>query len=348
MSQIRKILCVGSHRQPSNAYRRTLTFEDMGHQVFRVDTSKFGHFQRQILRRIALGPGKLIVHHMLKRFVIRAIEGFQPEMIWLEKSLLFNLKDLAEIRAVGPRGMQLVHYNPDEPFGYFGGRMWKVFIQSISGYDVHLVPKECNICEYRNHGASRVYAFDRSYDPKLHRAIELSESDTVKFGCEVGFVGTWATQREASIAALIQAGIPVAVWGDGWHRGEHWSVIRKHWRGPSQSGDNYTKAICGMKIALHFLRHENRDEQDSRTFEIPACGTFMLAERSAAHERLFKDDVEAVLFDSIKELEEKLRYYLAHDEERQEIERRGLQRCQESGYDHNSRLTQFVELVFEC
>jgi spore maturation protein CgeB len=66
--------------------------------------------------------------------------------------------------------------------------------------------------------------------------------------------------------------------------------------------EEYIKTINGMEIALHFLRHGNRDEQDSRTFEIPACKVFMIAESSELHLQLFKENEEAVFFSSKKEL----------------------------------------------
>jgi len=53
---------------------------------------------------------------------------------------------------------------------------------------------------------------------------------------------------------------------------------------------------------MRFLRCENRDEQDSRIIEITACGSFMLAERTAAHNRLFIENMEAVYFDTNEEL----------------------------------------------
>ena len=61
-------------------------------------------------------------------------------------------------------------------------------------------------------------------------------------------------------------------------------------------GDDYRKTICSSKIVLGFLRKVNADTQTSRTFEIPACGGFMLMERTENQQRLFEEGKEAEYF----------------------------------------------------
>lgn len=341
-----RILCVGAHRSPSNAYRRSLAFGRLGCTVGRVDTSRYGYTRNQTLRRVIQGPGGKIVRSLLKNALMKAVKREQPEIVWFEKCLVLSGGDLRDLRRMGPPGMLLVHYNPDDPFGAYGAKPWAAFIEAMPEYDVHFVPKPINVEEYEARGAKRVFTYDRAYDPELHKPMVLGAEDKAKYSCDVGFIGTWAPQREAVIAQLIQSDIPVYVWGNGWKNGTHWSVIRPFWKGAGQFDLDYTKAICGMKIALHFLRHENRDEQDSRTFEIPACGTFMLAERSPAHERLFVEGEEAVFFgNDIEELVAHLHCYLANQKACKKIAAGGRCRCVQSGYDHDSRLQELLRMI---
>ena len=102
-----------------------------------------------------------------------------------------------------------------------------------------------------------------------------------------------------------------------------------------------------MDIALHFLRHGNRDEQDSRTFEIPACRVFMLAERSDLHSRLFIENEEAVFFSTKEELLKKVKLYQSAKEERKRIAKNGYEKCFSAGYDHESRIKKVLETVSE-
>ena len=111
-------------------------------------------------------------------------------------------------------------------------------------------------------------------------------------------------------------------------------------------GNEYTKTICATKINLCFLRKVNRDLQTTRSVEIPACGSFMLAERSEEHSALFEEDKEAAFFSSNEELLEKVRFYLEHDEQRDKIALAGRRRCIKSGYSNHERLESMIQLIY--
>ena len=212
---------------------------------------------------------------------------------------------------------------------------------------MHFVSRVPNIEEYKRHGAKIIYDYDRSFSKLLHRPIELNSADKLKYVTPVGFIGSYAPDREAMIAYLIQQGVPVAVYGNGWEGKKHWTTISPHFRSKGRMGEEYVKILNGMDIALHFLRRENRDEQDSRSFEIPACGVFMLAERSSKHESFFMEDEEAVFFDTKEELLEKVNYFIQNSEQRKQIAKKGFERSITSCYDHHSRMQDFITLACE-
>jgi spore maturation protein CgeB len=112
-------------------------------------------------------------------------------------------------------------------------------------------------------------------------------------------------------------------------------------------GDSYAKALCSFDICLGFLCKANRDLQTTRTVEIPACQRFMLAERSAEQSELFEEGNEAEFFESTEELLRKIRFYLAHPEERMRIAAAGRERCLRSGYSNQERLKWALTKVSE-
>lgn len=131
-------------------------------------------------------------------------------------------------------------------------------------------------------------------------------------------------------------------------------------------GRDYRLALGGAKIALCLLRAKlqanrdrhvmrtfvirtleipARDRHVMRTFEIPACGAFMLAERTDEHLELFEENREAAYFGSVEELLDKVRYYLSHEDERQRIAKAGYRRVTAGRHTYLDRLKEILDQV---
>ncbi|MGJ3522731.1 CgeB family protein [Nitratidesulfovibrio sp. D1] len=87
-----------------------------------------------------------------------------------------------------------------------------------------------------------------------------------------------------------------------------------------------------------------RETANMRIFEATGVGTCLLTEQYDNLDELFEPDREIITYSSEKEMMDKLRYYLSHEEERQEIASAGLARCQR---DHSmaSRIREFDTLI---
>lgn len=73
----------------------------------------------------------------------------------------------------------------------------------------------------------------------------------------------------------------------------------------------YPSEICGVNV---------------RTFEIAAAGGFQLVSHRPGLDELFNDGRELVSYKGLDDLREKIRYYLVHDQLRQQIARAGQER----------------------
>jgi spore maturation protein CgeB len=81
-----------------------------------------------------------------------------------------------------------------------------------------------------------------------------------------------------------------------------------------------------------------------RTFEAPACGAFLLNERTPEHLKLLEENRDAAYFSSKAELVEKVRYYLWRENERERIRRSGYKTITSGGNTYKDRLNQIVRL----
>lgn len=286
-----------------------------------------------------IGPGI----NSINRKIVEVAKECKPDIIWVDNKSWLNASGLKTMKTIFP-ATNIVNIVTDDITGK-SKNQWRLALKNLKYFDWIFVQRSVNINELKQYGARNVRLCYRSYDPAFHRPIELNSEERKKYKCTIGFVGTYEVEREEYIAYLIQNNIPVSVTGDAWLKGKYWQLIKPYYKGPSVYGEDYIKTINGMDIALHFLRHGNRDEQDSRTFEIPACGVFMLAEKSDVHLSLFEDGKEAVFFTTKEELLEKVKYYLVHAEERRAIAEAGLKRCRDSGYSHQKRLEKVLDQI---
>jgi len=253
---------------------------------------------------------------------------------------------LEKVRKMFPN-IKIIFFSEDDMFGKHNQS--KYFLSCLPLYNAVFTTKSYNLNpeELPSLGARKVIFVKQAFDPSIHRPVTINNSDEKSFGSNVSFTGTYESDRRNKLFYLADSGIKVRVWGNGWAKyvGQHPTLQIEN---KPIYEEEYVKHICASKVNLCFLRKINRDLHTSRSFEIPACGGFMLAERTSDHQELFEEDKEAVFFDinDPKELLAKVRYYLEHDEERKAIAKAGRERCLKSGYSHHERLTWMLQQIF--
>jgi spore maturation protein CgeB len=193
-------------------------------------------------------------------------------------------------------------------------------------------------------GCRRVIFVPFGYKPSVHYPEKpATPEEFARFDSDVVFIGTCDTDRAPYLETLVET-LPdlfLHLYGGYWDR--H-SLLSRYHRGFAL-GRDYRLALGAAKIALNFVRHANRDRHTLRSFEIPACGAFMLAERTEEHLEWFEEGKEAAYFDSPDELVEKVRYYLSRDDERQRIAEAGHRKVTLGGNTYKDRLIQILEAV---
>lgn len=332
------IVYVGPLGEGATCRQRMLALEALGHRVTPVDIVP-GELAARRLTFAWRVRRRLLGEHDEARTNERLLAlpaSPAPDVVWVDKGLTVEPATLVALRSRWP-GAMLVNYSGDDMFNPRNQTpAWRA---SLPLYDLFATTKSFNVPELEAAGARATLFVDKGYSPAVHRPYEVTAELRERFGGDVGFIGWPEGAREKSIRHLARHEIDVRVWGPWprWKAAPHLRI-----EGRPLWDDDYARALSAFRINLGFLRRVNRDLQTTRSIEIPACGGFLLAERTDEHLRLFREDVEAVFFRDDAELLEKTRYYLAHEDERARIAAAGRRRCLEDGYAYDARLTHIL------
>ena len=229
------------------------------------------------------------------------------------------------------------------------------FRELIATVDCIFTSNSFNVQEFRAAGVSRVEYSPWAYDPEIHCPVALSDAETRLYGCDVAFIGTFRRERADFLDSIITGlpGLNMRIWGN-WRtmRRLNYRFPRSRW--PQLSPlvqrtelwcENYSKAIQGAGIVLGLLNHANRDLHTARSFEIPACGGFMIAERTEEHCQYFEEDREAVYFTGLEELIDKISFYRRNEITRAAVARSAYLRCIKSPYRYTDRAAVALEVA---
>ena len=143
----------------------------------------------------------------------------------------------------------------------------------------------------------------------------LPEAELV---ADVSFVGTRTPRREPILSALQDFNL--LVYGPGWGN----STLRKSCVRAEAFGSRTNEVFNRSRINLNIHNWTvPGTAMNLRLFEVPAAGGFLLTDWVAEIDAAYKEGEHLACWRDLKELREKLAYYLSHDKERREIARRG-------------------------
>jgi spore maturation protein CgeB len=275
-------------------------------------------------------------------------------LIWAEKQEFLRGETLEAMRRLGAR---LVHFTPD-PYFSLAWKRTPLMDAAMGAFDVLVYCKSYEKADYAALGKPLVY-MPLGFCDEVHRPLPSQDQ---RWSCAVGFLGGWEPRRERLLHAVAAGGADLKIWGGYWdflgdgrwtprrqlilgqlagrdrfafHRDE---LLASAWQGPEVYADDYARALSGSRIGLGFLRQVCPDQHTTRTFEIPACGSMLLADRTEEHQAFFEEGEEAEFFGSAEELVDKVAFYSGNDPARERIAERGRRRCEASRYAYVHRM----------
>lgn len=335
-----KIYFIGSLFKGSTSKHRLNAIKNIFPDTISFDQDVVKNFSvltvDRVLKKLRLPT---INSYLLNQKVNRDVATIKPDIIWIDKGLFLYPQTFMRLREFIP-GVKIIHYSPDDMIN--PQNQTSFYLRCIPLHDLHVTTKSYNVDELYNLGAKKVLFVNNAYAPEVHKPYELIKAEKEKYSADVSFIGAPERERADSILEIANAGIKIVIWGNGWAEfiSPHPNIlIKAGWF----ADEEYSKIICASKINLAFLRKVNRDLQTTRTMEIPACGGFMLAERTDEHLKLFMENEEAEFFSDNNELKNKIEYYLNNDDARTRISENGMKRCIKSGYDNVTMVKKVID-----
>lgn len=334
-----KILYTGPLVAGDTCELRRHALERLGHETVAIDYLAFadaqGSFARRLQWRLRTGPMVRAYNAALEQALAR-----KPDVLWVDKGLFVLPAVLEAARQHGVRW--LVHYSPDNYLLQQNAsrHLWR----GLARYDVVVTTKRSNTGLLAAAGARRVLLSGNAFDPVLHRPLTPTPADHAALGADVSFIGRWEPDRERLLDAVAALPVRLRVRGPGWEKVRS-RLLRPCCEPGAVYGEEYVKAIATAKVNLGLLSITAGDAITQRSVELPACGAFMLAERTGEHRLHFTDGEEAVFFEGADDLVRKVAHWVAADAERARIAAAGRARCLRSGYAYDDRLREILEIL---
>lgn len=333
-----KILLLAIDRVPHLGVSFRSALESLGHSVVVADpTGAYTILDRGPLKSIArlLRDDAPSGQWLFDRSAIRLCRDFDPDLV-IGVGGCLTAGAIREIR--GKSRARLVMYTTDNPFNLTACR--EFVRQSVPHWDIIATPRRATMGQLREHGARHVIYLPFGYDPNLHfPESPRNEAEAYRFRSDVAFLGGCDNDRVPFLNPLAEAeDLNVAFYG-GYYR--QTAALKRRNKGFAY-GRDYRLALCGTSVALCLVRRANADGHVMRTFEVPACGAFLLAERTEEHEDLFEENREAVFFSGPDEMIDKIRFFVRSQDLRNRIAAAGHKRIVDGGNTYRDRLRSLI------
>lgn len=275
--------------------------------------------------RTGLTPGKLIAGLMQRippqlqpdlqrrnRLLLEQARRYKPDLIWLSGGNREILPATLESLKL-EHNCKLLFVHGDSPivFSHPNERT------AAPLYDLVLVNDLYHGAQWRELGAKQVACLPYvAIDPDYHVPQPITDVP-IEYLCDLGFVGTLVpnnlySERVAALESLRDFDLGI------WSVHDVPASLAPFHRGYALS-ESMLQVLSSVKISINTHGDTMRYGVNLRLFESAALGAFQIVDDRPGVAEYFTVGEHLVTFSDSKDLQEKVRYYLAHDEERLRI-----------------------------
>lgn len=288
-------------------------------------------------------------------WLIKAVEESRPDLLFC---FLFTEEIKKETIAY------ITKHTKTKTFNWFADDHWRLPVFSRYWAPLFTMVSTTDslaIAKYKSYGITNVIKTQWAANQFIYRPAGQSRGGD--YG--ITFVGKNYGSRGAYIEYLKNRGFPAEGFGSGWDGGRVDMEKMLEIFSFSKINLNFTESPYTTargrvnQLAKFFVKREfgklkvsfqspvsslksfigtQRRQIKGRTFEVPACGGFLLTGDADNLRDYYVDGKEIVIFKNKKDMAEKCQYYLQQEEERKKIAQAGYQRTiKEHTYEQRFR-----------
>ena len=308
---LEKIMYFGPYIIGSTTEKRIKALRQLSFIVDVVDSQNFYKIRESVNKalqiRIGIGP----LYREIYKFIICKITKVKPKYLIIENGYLFNKNTIGKIKKKYP-DLILIFLTVDSIKSKTYKKLF--FLKTLCFYNFVITTKPNDIDKYKKFSVKKIiFSYQGIDEQNLLNYKLLTNENYMK--SEVVFIGDYQKDRAAILKFLIKNGVKLKIFGFNWDKIRFFKIF---YFGPAL-GDKYYKILNNSKIALGFLNHQVGDTYTTRSLEIPAARTMLLAEETNEHKKLFVENKEAIFFKNRHDLLKKINYYLINEKERKKI-----------------------------
>lgn len=121
-------------------------------------------------------------------------------------------------------------------------------------------------------------------------------------------------------------------------------LVKIDYRGSVDYWTQMPKVFYGSKINLNFTIPNIKSGIPLRVWDVLGAGGFLITNYQAELEMYFEPDEDLVVFESRQELDEKVSYYLEHEEQRCKIAANGYEKVK-LNHNYQNRINKMLQLL---
>ncbi len=321
-----KVFLVGEFSFGALGASYSNAFEKLGHEVFNFDLIKeFNKVSPFSTNRYFNRLFGRLFYPVINKILLDKVKQNKPDLVFIIKGNYIFPETLHYIK--DKFNTKLYCFNPDNPFNLNSAASNDFIRKSIPFYDCYFIWGRSLIPELKNAGAQRVEYLPFAHDPELHYPVGVLGKEKKIFGSDIAFIGSYDKEREEFLMNLTN--YDLAIWGCGWEKS---LKLKRHWKKRHIMGEDFSKVCNASKIILNHIRTQNGNAHNMKTFEIPACGGFVVTKRTEEQCEFFKENEDILCFSNVDELKSIINHYLAENKLRVEIAQSAYNKVRQHTY----------------